>query len=107
MLTKSSSERSAESIGRRARYYVVYYDYPATFLGGRAAFLYDVPLAHRVVGWLLREPVRLLDPSNGQEVARRLLPSDPTSVVSSYDGSRMAVFTDKGVYIYDVPPKFQ
>ena len=31
----------------------------------------------------------------------------PTELVFSRDGSRMAVFTDDGIYLYDVPAEFR
>ncbi|MCA9174360.1 MAG: hypothetical protein KDB14_07735 [Planctomycetales bacterium] len=84
---------------------VAYYDHSSTYLRGRMSFLCDVPLAKRILDWLLRKPLQLLEPANAREVARtRNLSSTPTDVVFSHDGSRMAVFTDEGVYIYHVPP---
>lgn len=71
-------------------------------------FLTDVPFGGRLLKWFLREPVRLIDPASGLEVARtRPLWSDPNDVVLSYDGSRIAVFNREGVYVYDVPARFR
>jgi hypothetical protein len=88
---------------------VVCYDYEGATLRGRAmSILWDVPLAKRVVKWLHRAPLYLLDVQTGQEIARtQRLPTFPTDVVFSPDGSRMAVFTDEGVYLYNVPPEFR
>jgi hypothetical protein len=88
---------------------VLCYDYEAATLRGRAmSILWDVPLAKRVVKWLHRAPLYLLDVQTGQEIARtQRLPTFPTDVVFARDGSRMAVFTDDGVYLYDVPAEFR
>lgn len=70
--------------------------------------LWDAPFWRRLYYWLDREPIRLVDPINGAGVARtRALLSLARHVTLSHDGSRMAVFNDEGVYIYDVPPEFR
>lgn len=72
------------------------------------SFLMEVPFGSRLADWLLREPVRLIDPATGSQVAcTKPLWSSPNSVTLSHDGSRMAVFTAEGVYMYDVPAKFR
>jgi hypothetical protein len=71
-------------------------------------WLSDVPFWPRVQEWLWREPVCLIDPATGDEVARtQPLWSEPDDIAFSYDGSRMAVINLEGVYIYDVPPEFR
>lgn len=71
-------------------------------------FLTDVPFGHWLWTRLVCEPIRLIDPATGREVARTQALSDyPSTISLSYDGSRMAVFTDEGVYVYDVPAKFR
>lgn len=58
--------------------------------------------------WLALKRLWLLDPATKRKVAcTQLLPSFPTSVVLSHDGSRMAVLVNGGVHIYDVPEAFR
>jgi hypothetical protein len=72
------------------------------------SFLLHVPFGARIALWLRREPIRLVDPDSGKEVARtRPLVSSPLNVTLSHDGSRMAVFCREGVLIYDVPEEFR
>lgn len=69
-------------------------------------FLTDVPLGGRLLGWLMRERIRLIDPETGLVVAStRPLPDSATSIVHSHDGSRLAIFTDGGVFVYEMPPR--
>jgi hypothetical protein len=58
--------------------------------------------------WFSREPICLIDPASGKEVARtQPLWSTPDDIAFSFDGSRMAVINLEGVYVYDVPAEFR
>jgi hypothetical protein len=71
-------------------------------------WLWSVPFGEHLQAWLWREPVCLIDPATGEEVARtQPLWSTPDDIAFSFDGSRMAVINLEGVYIYDVPAEFR
>jgi len=71
-------------------------------------WLWSIPFGDRLQTWLWREPICLIDPATGKEVARtQPLWSEPDDIVFSFDGSRMAVINLEGVYIYDVPTEFR
>jgi hypothetical protein len=71
-------------------------------------FIYDVSFGLRLWRWLVSDPIRVIDPTTGREVARTRCQADELETISfSHDGSRMAVFTDEGVYVYDVPARFR
>lgn len=71
-------------------------------------FLWHVPIAKRMWEWLARQPVSLIDSTSGLQVAcTQPLWSRPKCITLSYDGSRMAVFNNEGVYVYDVPAEFR
>jgi hypothetical protein len=68
----------------------------------------QVPFLARLQAWLWRQPVCLIDPASGKEVARtQPLWSSADEIAFSHDGSRMAVINLEGVYIYDVPAEFR
>jgi hypothetical protein len=67
-----------------------------------------VPFGDKLLHWLWRQPICLIDPATGKEVARtQPLWSEPDDIAFSFDGSRMAVINLEGVYIYDVPAEFR
>lgn len=72
-----------------------------------ARFLADVPLARRLLYWRQRRSMIFIDPRTGAELGRtRRLPDSPKYVNFSHDGSRMAVVTDTGAWIYDLAGKW-
>jgi hypothetical protein len=67
-----------------------------------------VPFGKRVATWLQYHGVRLLDPATGKAVAvTRPINRDVFDVALSYDGAVMAVATEDGVLLYDVPERFR
>lgn len=67
-----------------------------------------LPIVGRVGEWLERERCVLIDPATGRIIAAtRPLPLPIIAHALSDDGSTLALLTDEGVYIYDVPPEFR
>jgi hypothetical protein len=82
--------------------------FASTWLFDHFRWLHQVPFVSRYPRWCDQDQIVLLDPASGVETARsQPLRGSIQDITISHDGSVLAAATDRGIYIYDVPPEFR